>query len=199
MSCNKSITNSKKSSLKELIILYKQSLDSQGCLSPLYLDLNEVVDIKKKETTEIFLQRCVCNRKRHQYCLSNVAVDKAVSKLLTFQNIWSPRSNNFEELYDTIFNLIGKGKTGISYSTVYDTAIRIGWTFSPKIVPEEMVYVHLKLIKSAKCIFKNKLIIKDHCRIERDLFNKREPEFKKLSSLEIEDFLCVCHDELLKI
>ncbi|MBR4387885.1 MAG: hypothetical protein IKT00_01750 [Prevotella sp.] len=202
MSCIKPITHSlpsPKISLKDLINDYKKSLNPHCCHgTSMYGDLNEVLAFKMK-STQVFLKRCVCNRYRHQRRLPNVAVDNAVSKLLSSPNIWSVRPTDFEDLYDNIYNLIGNGKTGISYCTVYDTAIRLGWTFSPQIVPQKYVYVHRKLVESAKHILKSSYVIINKCRIDRSLFDKKEPTFKKLSALEIEDFLCVYHDDIMKL
>ena len=186
--------------LKDLINEYIKALNPQCCrCNSLYGDLNEVIAFKRNNSSKDFLGRCICNRNRHQWCLANVAVDNAVRKLLSVPSIWNNRPTNFEELYDNIYNLIGKGNTGISYCTVYDTAIRIGWIFIPKIVPKKYVYVHRKLVESAKHILKKNMKLIDHCRIERGKFDKIEPTFKKMNALEIEDFLCVHHDDIMKL
>lgn len=106
--------------------------------------------------------------------------------------------DDFDKLYYTIYNLIGDGKTGISYSTVYDTAIRFCGSMAPAVEPQKYVYVHQKLIQSAKQIVGSKSFSNNY-RIEKSEFSKVCAGFKKLNSLFIEDFLCVYHDEIMKL
>lgn len=101
-------------------------------------------------------------------------------------------------MYDKIFELIGVGSTGISYSTVYDTAIRFGGSMEPAVEPQKYVYVHRKLIQSAKQIVGSKSFSNNY-RIEKTEFSKVCAAFDKLDSLFIEDFLCVYHDEIMKL
>ena len=143
-----------------------------------------------KDPVDKFLERCVCNRRRHQRCLSQKAVDNAVEKLMQ-TDVLSRKYENFEELYDFIYECIGRGSTGISYSTVYDTAARMGYSFSPQVLPDKYVYVHRKLVESAKHILGKKCIIEDNRRIKRDLFVQVESDFNKMDALHIENFLCV--------
>lgn len=150
-----------------------------------------------------FLKRCVCNRKRHQWCISNAALDCAVKKLsANYEELCKIKNfddfDDFDKLYDTIYNLIGEGPTGISYSTVYDTAIRFGGSMKPAAEPQKYVYVHQKLIQSAKHIVGRKSFSNNY-RIEKSEFSKVCAAFNKLDSLFIEDFLCVYHDEIMKL
>ena len=199
MSCTnlKTSVSGKTKTLSDLINCYKSSLDKASTDNrTLYGDLNEVANMKDSVKSENFLKRCVCHRNCHQQRLKDDDVDAAVEKLLNNPTIWKQRPKDFEELYDCIYNLIGKGKTGISYCTVYDTAIRIGHTLSPAIEPKEFVYVHRKLIQSAKHILNKNYVLIANCRIERESFDKADSAFTQLTSLEIEDFLCVCHDRI---
>ncbi len=203
MSCTKPIivpNPPKLTSLKDLINKYKKSLKPKCSQEKtMYDDLNEVLALKGNSTQRDFFRRCVCNRKRHQWCLANAAVNDAVKKLLANPSITNSAFPNFEKLYDTIFDTIGQGTTGISYCTVYDTSTRFGWSLSPQIVPEDYVYVHQKLIQSARHILGKNTKLINHCRIERVMFDKLESAFKQLNALEIEDFLCVCHDDIMKL
>ena len=203
MSCTKPIivpNPTKPTSLKDLINKYKKTLKPK-CVQEktLYDDLNEVLALKGNCSQEAFLRRCVCNRKRHQWCLANIAVDGVVKKLLANLSVTSSAFPNFEKLYDTIYDIIGQGSTGISYCTVYDTSARFGWSLSPQIVPVNYVYVHQKLIQSARHILGKNTKLINHCRIERVRFDKLEPAFKQLNALEFEDFLCVCHDDIMNL
>ena len=105
------------------------------------------------------------------------------------------RSPDFEVLYDSIYELIGRGNTGISYSTVYDTAIRFGNSIFPVVNPDKYVYVHRHLVHVANLLL-GKGHIENRCRIQRTLFDKADKDFELLNSLEIEDFLCIYADEL---
>ena len=152
-------------------------------------DLEEVKALFGHNSMDVFLHRCVCNRKRHQRRIKSMAVSEAVVKLK--REVRSLQEcSYFDELYDLVYLLIGKGRTGISYCTVYDTCIRMGYCFSPAILPQEYVYVHRHLIKEANSIL-GYGHIKDRCRIRRNLFDETDKGFIQMSSLEIEDFLCV--------
>ena len=172
---------------KQLIQRYKAEYGRKD--GPMNQDLEEVKNLKSKATVDEFLFRCVCNRKRHQRRIRTKDVENAVRKLKDkIDNL--KECADFEELYDTVFNLIGNGNTGISYCTVYDTCIRMSYALKPAILPNEYVYVHRHLIKEA-----NKLLergfIEDKCRIKRRVFEEKDDAFKDMSSLEIEDYLCV--------
>ncbi len=182
-----------KQNLESLIEKYQDDSCCQGVMN----DIKGAKKVLAENTIPDFLKRCVCNRKRHQWCISNNAVDCAVKKLLTnYEELC--KIKNFDDLYDKIFKLIGEGKTGISYSTVYDTAIRFGGSMKPAVEPQRYVYVHQKLIQSAKHIVGGKSFSTNY-RIERSEFSKVCAAFVKLDSLFVEDFLCVYHDEIMKL
>ena len=162
-------------------------------------DLYEVRLMQTKISSNDLLSRCVCNRHRHQWCLSNKAVNQAVKKLLAAGFPAKLKNyTNFEQLYDDLLALIGTGNTGISYSTVYDCAIRLGSTNTPPIQPKDYVYVHLHLRESARRILGVKRL-KAQYRIPRSEFDSREPAFTKLTALEIEDFLCVKYNDICNL
>lgn len=172
---------------KLLIQRYKAEYGRKD--GPMNQDLEEVKNLKSKTTVDEFLFRCVCNRKRHQRRIRTKDVENAVRKLKDkIDNL--KECADFEELYDTVFSLIGNGNTGISYNTVYDTCIRLSHAIKPTILPNEYVYVHRHLIKEAKQLI-GRGFIEDKCRIKRRLFEEMDDAFKDLNSLEIEDYLCV--------
>lgn len=182
-----------KHNLESLIERYLKDSCSQGVMD----DINGAKKMLTAGSIPNFLKRCVCNRKRHQWCISNHAVDCAVKKLSAkYEELC--KIKNFDDLYDKIFELIGVGSTGISYSRVYDTAIRFGGSMEPAVEPQKYVYVHRKLIQSAKQIVGSKSFSNNY-RIEKTEFSKVCAAFNKLDSLFIEDFLCVYHDEIMKL
>lgn len=192
MGCEK-VSLQEKQNLESLIERYLKSSCRQGVM-------NDIKGAKEKLTDGSipdFLKRCVCNRDRHQRRMSNHAVECAVEKLsANYEELC--KIKNFDDLYDKIFELIGVGSTGISYSRVYDTAIRFGGSMEPAVEPQKYVYVHQKLIQSAKHIVGRKSFSNNY-RIEKSEFSKVCAGFKKLDSLFIEDFLCVYHDEIMKL
>ena len=175
----------------KLVKKYKELYGHNSSFYSMTDDLEEVKALWGQVSVDIFLTRCVCNRKRHQRLIRKTAVDKAVNnlkgELLSLQ-----KCVNFEELYDSVFKLIGIGKTGISYCTVYDTCIRMGYCFSPQILPNDFVYVHRHLKREANEIVGYGNIL-NKCRIKRCIFDKKDKAFMQLTCLEIEDFLCVRH------
>lgn len=182
-------------SLSAQIEAYK---NGQGCKGyGLNQDLKEVRDLKNQGVPEhIFLERCICNRQRHQQRLRKDAVATAVKVLMGHLEEFS-QCEDFECLYDMIYNMIARKKsnecTYISYSTVYDTALRIAYSFDKEnLMPRNFVYVHQHLVKEANDIL-GRVKIENKCRIQRNVFEKREKAFAKLNSTQIEDFLCVRH------
>lgn len=182
-----------KHNLESLIERYLKDSCRQGVID----DIDGAKKMLTYGSIPEFLKRCVCNRKRHQWCISNAAVDCAVKKLsANYRKLCE--FYDFDQLYDTILDLIGKESTGISYSTVYDTAIRFGGSMKSAVKPQKYVYVHRKLIQSAKQIVGSKSFSNNY-RIEKSEFSKVCAAFNKLDSLFIEDFLCVYHDEIMKL
>lgn len=183
--------------------------DPNHCCNFMHDDLNEILTLKGKNTEEIFL-RCVRNTKRHQARIPKKHAEDAVEKLMKNPALYpfSPAPyKNFEELYDQVRAIIGKvendlEKTGIGNSTIYDTCIRLGWSYSSKIVPDQYVYVHGKLIESARAILGVKRLytkINGRPAIPYQEFIKAEKKFEKLPALEIENLLCIYHKDILNL
>lgn len=142
---------------------------------------------------QAFLRRCVCNRSRHQWCLSHNAVNLAVSRL---QKHWPlPRYSSFEDLYDDLFSILTQpapngSPSGIGTSTVYDIALRLAYSLGLPI-PKDYVYVHRHLKTVAKNILGGRYNLVKGYRIDRALFDLTSKRFVGMSAAEIEDFLCV--------
>ena len=60
---------------------------------------------------------------------------------------------SFEELYDYVEEHI-IGIEGVGAMMVYDVALYLGERMEPQVVPQEYVYVHGKLIDTARHLFK---------------------------------------------
>lgn len=179
--------------LSKQIAIYKHIYGWDVLCSPMRSDLEFVKHIKKYLIDEEYLERCICNRMRHQQRIKKIAINNAVEKLkVNWEKLKS--CHNFESLYDTIYDTIAKQKdnkkTWISNCTVYDTAIRIGYSLDNIILPDKYVYVHQKLIKNAENIL-GKNHIEDKCRVLREDFVKLDKCFGNLMAIEIEDFLCL--------
>ena len=152
-----------------------------------------------------YVGKCVCNRIRHGRRLKSAAVEHAAEKLTTgglsviVQNKEFNRAfDNFEDLYDAVYAAIGKGSTGIGRCTVYDTSLRLGHNISPQIEPLEYVYLHRCVKDSAKTLLGDKAVYGQY-RVSRSLFEKKNKDFKKLSAVQIEDFLCIFSDRIIKL
>lgn len=183
--------------------------DPNHCCKFMHDDLNEILTLKGKNTEEVFL-RCVRNTKRHQARIPKKYAEAAVKRLMEHPALYpfSPAPyENFEALYDQIKTIISGAennpeKIGIGNSTIYDTCIRLGWSYSSKIEPKQYVYVHGKLIESARAILGVKrLYTKKNGRpaIPHQEFINAEKKFEKLPPLDIENLLCIYHKDILNV
>lgn len=136
----------------------------------------------------------------HQKRVPVTAINDAVNKLvnnkfidyftggkrsLLNKNKFYQKFIDFEELYETVKQLIGNTK-GIGLVTIYDTARRIGHLLPEPIYPTAYVYLHYNKVNSAARSILNKKL------------KYREPTLSFLCtfcnmfpSISIEDFLCV--------
>lgn len=152
------------------------------------------------------LERCVCDRHGHQYCIPSVAVSDAVNALSKCKFVKDNLKevslinrkgkicnvfNDFEELYDFIRSVIGT-ISGIGPLTVYDTARRLGHLFDTPIYPQMYVYLAAGAKEGAKSLLGPKEL---KFRESIDLFR---PYFGTFPSIFIEDMLCIFKDVLNK-
>ena len=142
-----------------------------------------------------------CSHQRH---IRHSALEQILEKLKAQKENIS-KAGNFEELHkivdDTQVRYIGD-------LTKYDIAVRLGFLQNPKILPQELVYIHAGTYEGAKALYDSGVLkskpkgimhLKDFEVLEglNDL-NKKEcdiPDFATYSML-IENFLCVKKDEL---
>lgn len=168
-----------------------------GCCS-MVEEMNAIKVRYGKDPIRNVIEKCVCNRHGHQYCIPKVAVDEAVKALMNsmfvrfdmsptpfiIENKISEVFEDFEELYDYI-SLVISGISGIGPLTVYDTAKRIGHLFDNPIYPKQNVYLAAGAMEGAKSLLNSKKL---HF---REPICKFTPFFGSFPSIFIEDMLCI--------
>lgn len=95
-------------------------------------------------------------RNGHLWCYSNDAIKEVESWLTGLNVINNPNFQSFgsfEELYDYVEEHIIE-KKGVGAVMVYDVALYLGERMEPQVVPQEYVYVHGKLMDTARHLFK---------------------------------------------
>lgn len=94
-------------------------------------------------------------RNGHLWCYSNDAI-KEVESWLEGLNVGMNRNfqtfGSFEKLYDYVKEHIIE-KKGVGAVMVYDVALYLDERMEPQVVPQEYVYVHGRLIDTARHLF----------------------------------------------
>ena len=168
-----------------------------GCCS-MVEEMNAIRLMYGKKPIKDIIEKCVCNRHGHQYCIPQTAVDEAVNKLIDSKFVRADMSvtpfingnkvsevfEDFEELYDFI-SLVISDISGVGPLTVYDTAKRIGHLFDAPIYPKQYVYLAAGAKNGAEALLGKKGL---RFREPIKLF---EPSFGSFPSIFIEDMLCI--------
>ena len=155
----------------------------------LYGDLQRASNLLKRYGYNVpFIEACVRNPYRHQWCMPRIVGHQAA---LALNALSLPGSySSFDDLYEAVANTV-KGIKGIGRSAIYDAALRIGHTIG--LEPDEYVYFHggLKI-----CVEKimNRKIPNNRYKIPRIDFEKAYSGFIGMPSMEIEDFSCIYKD-----
>lgn len=127
------------------------------------------------------------------------ALSQAVDNLRPILNtFYYNRPLDFEDLYQRVKNAIYP-IPGIGLLVVYDIALRIGCSLCPKIIPEKYVYLHgygSKVYTSADAILHTS-IKKQYGTIDAIDVAHLQPYFPCYSAMEIEDLLCIYHDQII--
>lgn len=112
---------------------------------------------------------------------------------------------NFEELY----KIVEENRVpNIGDLTIYDIAVRIGYLQTPKILPQDFVYLHAGTKKGAQALYnggqlktkpKNMMNVQDFDALEK--LKKLDKELHNLPyfatySMLVENFLCVKKEDL---
>ena len=111
------------------------------------------------------------------------------------ENIDKEKFDNFEELIDYVE---ARREKFFGPTAIYDFALRYGWNREERIEPEKYVYVHAIPEDSAKILKELGYLKTVTRRIPITDFPKemRQPG---MTAKDIENFLCVFHDEILKL
>ena len=176
--------------------LYRKNQKEQG--RTMVEEMNEIRNLYQDNSPiKNVLIECVCQRRGHQYCIPQKAVDEAADALLKGEfngvNGCAPFVQNnklfdgfadFEQLYDFVASVIS-GIAGIGSLTVYDTAKRIGHLFNEPIYPKQYVYLSEGAMDGATVLLGTNIL---NFREPASLF---EPFFGDLPSIFVEDVLCI--------
>lgn len=128
-------------------------------------------------------------KKTHQYCLRKEDIFVFVGQLAT-KKADIERSSTFEEVL-SIVESIGNVTDGVGQLTMYDTALRL---CQPRGMNPKDVHLHRGAWDGASYLKVPDL--HNNAPNERELFPK---ELQVLESWQIEDFLCVCKDQIRKL
>lgn len=129
----------------------------------------------------------------HQDCMNypnrKNGRNQAISALAQ-SKLWTKSFPTFEDLYAQVCQTLtdpatGKYIYGIGSLALYDVAKRIGASLAQPVYPSAYVYLNAGAMKGAKNLFPQQKLSD---RMSTALF---QPYFPSLSSLEIEDLLCI--------
>lgn len=142
-----------------------------------------------------------CN---HQWCVRRTALNQILEALTQQQNKIA-EAKDFEGIYKIVQD------TKVPYIgllTQYDIAMRVGYLQSPKVLPQNLVYIHAGAEKGAKALYQKGLLKNKPSRTmsindfeflsELKNLDKEKhgiPEDATFAML-VEDFLCIKHNEL---
>lgn len=136
------------------------------------------------------LSDCVFSGKSsHQSRIPTERLEEAL-KMLTSAKVQFRTYADFEELYDMVNELLRPIK-GIGDTAIYEFSVRIGNNLlTPKVLPDKYVYLHGGSKEGARNLLEKSRL---PFRAEKTIFPK---SLQKLTSVEIEDFLCTFRDKL---
>lgn len=119
----------------------------------------------------------------------------AISALVNAK-LWNGQYKDFEDLHDTVMREVGSCK-GVGLLTRYDIAKKLSGIFDDSIRPNEKVYLQSGALKGAfnltgNADYTNKPQVKEDTTLLQDLLHE------KMSSIDIENFLCIFKSVLVK-
>lgn len=116
----------------------------------------------------------------------------AISALVTAK-LWNRQYKDFEDLHNTVIREIGSCK-GVGLLTRYDIAKKMSGIFNPPVYPDK-VYLQSGALKGAFILTGDSKYTKAPQQVEVKVF---EPYLTDLSSIDIENFLCIFKSVLVK-
>lgn len=138
-------------------------------------------------------------KSKHIWGIDDDALSLAVDQLRPIlHTFYCNRPLDFEDLYQRVKNAIYP-ISGIGLLVVYDIALRIGCSLCPRIIPEKYVYLHgygSRVYTSANAILHTN-IKKQYGTIDAIDVAHLQPYFPCYSAMEIEDLLCIYHDQIV--
>lgn len=138
-------------------------------------------------TLEDVLERCFTGNHFGYLHLTKAQRGKLVKDAvgsLVKANVLSFSGGDFENLYDKVKGAIG-ALSGVGLLVLYDTTKMIGHILSPKVLPEKYVYTQSGAKVGAKTLLG---VSRMGMRVPTSLLH---PYFPKVSSIYIEDILCI--------
>lgn len=132
----------------------------------------------------------------HQRRCSHLNRANAITTLVNAK-LWNRQYKDFEDLYDTVKTVIGNNCKGVGLLTCYDIAKKLSGIFNPPIYPDRKVYLQSGALKGAYNLTGDAKYTKKAQVIE-DTNLTLGPLLKSLSSIDIENFLCIFKSVLVK-
>lgn len=130
--------------------------------------------------------RMKCNQKKRA---------DAITALVTAK-LWNGQYKDFEDLNDTVMREVGSC-TGVGLLTRYDIAKKLSGIFDDSIRPNEKVYLQSGALKGAFNLTGNAEYTKKH-QVKEDTTLLQDLLHEKMSSIDIENFLCIFKSVLVK-
>jgi len=150
--------------------------------------LKETIEIAALSSRKLDRNNCIiCKRNPHQCRIKCKILASGKDELLTMVHELR-KATDFVSIYELV-NDVSRRICGLGELWTYDVALRIGWYLRIK---PDVVYLHRGAMKGAKNMGLQGL---------RATMRKQSfpVEFSRLEPYEIEDFLCICKDELKRL
>lgn len=145
-----------------------------------------------KERDDLRYLFALCLKCRHGRRMPWKDAESAVNILLQNKILYNTY-NNFEELYGEVYRLLGVIHFVRGRLTLYDTALNIGQLLNPVVEPKDYVYLAAGAREGAGYVIGKKNL---DWRVKIDILGNL---FSELSSIDIENVLCIYKNQLKKL
>lgn len=174
------------STFGDVINVYNQS--SAGKLKKELDHYRQLSKIANKGAEEIAEELLTGSHQRYLNFAAAMSYRDEAIRRLAQAKLWDKNFSDFESLYDAVCGVIG-GIPYIKDLVKYDVTKRLGAMFTPEITPKDYVYIQNGARTGAE-----KLLGADFKGVNRVPKSHFEPFFPNLSSVDIENILCVMKD-----